>query len=233
MLGRFDPRRRRAEPVAPEKAGAADDVELTDIVAALHFDLAEWLGSDAPPKVFDRISGALDGGFTSVVTTGQAVDRETFLAGIWSARNVLSGVEIEVSEVAEIARSGQLIVVRFDAENRIGAVKTGRRTVTAVLVTDGRTYLWRTVHETPVPETAQPIATEPPAGAPPEQAQTADEEPAEGSAVEAGGDVAVGADEQSGGGGEPAAVAEGLGELGSGEEDVAGPDQIECGAAVG
>ncbi|MEV6097854.1 hypothetical protein [Nocardia sp. NPDC051981] len=199
----------------------------------MHFDLAEWLGSDAPPKVFDRISGALDEGFTSVVTTGQTVDRETFLAGIWSARNALAGAEIEVSEVAEIARSGQLIVVRFVAENRIGAVKTGGRTVTAVLVTDGRTYLWRTVHETPVPETAQPITTEPPAGAPLERAGTVDEEPAECSAVEAGGDVAVGADEQSGGGGEPAEVAEGLGELGSGEEDVAGPDQIESGVAVG
>ncbi|WP_051152415.1 hypothetical protein [Nocardia niigatensis] len=222
MRGRFDPRRRRAEePVARKTSNAAgsgfDDVELGDVVAALHFDLAEWLGSDAPLKVFDRISGALDDQFTSVVTTGQAVDRETFLAGMWSARNMLAGVEIEVSEVQEIARSGQLIVVRFVAENRIGTVKTGRRTVTAVLVTDGRTYLWRTVHETPVPE---------PAAATPQPAT-------ESSAVDASGDVAVGPDQQTGGGGEAAGIAEGLGELGTGEQHVAGAEQVEGGAAVG
>ncbi|MTE13107.1 hypothetical protein [Nocardia aurantiaca] len=198
MRGRFDPRRWRAEEPAPEKAYetagfGADGVELADIITALHFDLAEWLGSDAPPKVFDRISGALDERFTSVVTTGQTVDRETFLAGIWSARNVMAGVEIEVSDVQEIARSGQLIVVRFVAENRIGAVKTGSRTVTALLVTDGRTHLWRTVHETSVPEPARPAAPEPAASAEPEQSGTArDEDPAGDSGVEAGGDASTG-----------------------------------------
>ncbi|GAB0101267.1 hypothetical protein JMUB6875_02310 [Nocardia sp. JMUB6875] len=189
VRGRFDPRRGRAEAPASRRADEADEVrsegvELKDVIEALHFDLAEWLGSDALPKVFDRISGALDEQFTSVVTTGQAVDRETFLAGMWSARNALAGVEIEVSDIAEIARSGQLIVVRFVAENRIGAVKTGRRTVTAVLVTDGRTHLWRTVHETPVPEPAPPAAPEP-----------------EGeSAVEPGDEVAAGVAEQGVGG---------------------------------
>ncbi|MFF0607424.1 hypothetical protein ACFYUD_02005 [Nocardia tengchongensis] len=151
MLGRFDPRRRQAEPVAPEKAYTAGDVDLTGIVSAFHHDLAEWLGSDAPPKVFDRISAQLDEQFTSVVTTGQAVDRETLLAGLWSARNLQPGLEIEVSEVREQARGGNVLVVRFVAENRLGETRTGR-TVTAVLITDGRTYRWRTVHETSTPE---------------------------------------------------------------------------------
>ncbi|WP_157555282.1 hypothetical protein [Nocardia crassostreae] len=133
--------------------------ELADVVAALHWDLAEWLGSDALPKVFDRISGALDEEFTSVVTTGQAVDRETLLAGLWSARNLQPGLEIrnlqpgleiEVREVRELARSGNLIVVRFLAENSLAETRTARW-VTAVLVTDGRTCQWRTVHETPAP----------------------------------------------------------------------------------
>ncbi|WP_433565372.1 hypothetical protein ACQP1O_08985 [Nocardia sp. CA-151230] len=155
VLGRFDPRRRQAEPGAAERVGEAADVELSDIVAALHFDLAEWLGTDAPPKVFDRISGALDEQFTSVVTTGQSVDRETFLSGLWGARNAVAGVEIEVSEIRELARSGNLIVVRFAAENRIGGTGT-RRTVTAVLVTDGRTHLWETVHETATPDSESP-----------------------------------------------------------------------------
>ncbi|MET9488121.1 hypothetical protein [Nocardia sp. NPDC006630] len=124
--------------------------DVTDVVAALHWDLAEWLGSDALPKVFDRIGIALDNQFSSVVTTGQAVDRETFLAGIWSARNVQPGLEIEVSDVQELARSGNLIIVRFVAENVVGEVRSGRL-VTAVLMTDGRTYLWRSVHETAAP----------------------------------------------------------------------------------
>ncbi|QLY30062.1 hypothetical protein [Nocardia huaxiensis] len=150
MRGRFDPRRRQAEPVEPEPAEAVLEIDLAGVVAAFHSDLAEWLGSDALPKVFDRISAALDERFTSVVTTGQAVDRETLLAGLWSARNLQPGLDIEVSEVVEIARSGNLLVVRFAAENRLGEIRT-RRWVTGVLVTDGRTYQWRTVHETPEP----------------------------------------------------------------------------------
>ncbi|MEV6767920.1 hypothetical protein AB0N05_04730 [Nocardia sp. NPDC051030] len=126
------------------------NAELTEVVADLHWNLAEWLGSDAQPKVFDRITGALDEEFSSVVTTGQAVDRETLLAGLWSARNLQPGLEIEVSEVVEVARGGNLIVVRFTAENRVADVRT-RRLATGVLVTDGRTYQWRTVHETPAP----------------------------------------------------------------------------------
>ncbi|MFE3797217.1 hypothetical protein [Nocardia tengchongensis] len=151
MLGRFDPRRRQVEPVAPERTNTAGDVDLVGTVSAFHYDLAEWLGSDAPPKVFDRISAQLDEQFTSVVTTGQAVDRETLLAGLWSARNLQPGLEIEVSEVRELARGGNVLVVRFVAENRLGETRTGR-TVTAVLITDGRTYRWRTVHETSTPE---------------------------------------------------------------------------------
>ncbi|MFE5287217.1 hypothetical protein ACFRAQ_19820 [Nocardia sp. NPDC056611] len=151
MLGRFDPRRRQAEPVAPEKTDAAGDVDLIGIVTAFHVDLAEWLGSDAPPKIFDRISAQLDDQFTSVVTTGQTVDRDTLLAGLWSARNLQPGLRIEISEVRELARSGKLLVLRFVAENRLAETRTGR-TVTAALITDGRTYRWRTVHETPMPE---------------------------------------------------------------------------------
>ncbi|MFD7845378.1 hypothetical protein ACFV4K_20890 [Nocardia sp. NPDC059764] len=151
MLGLFDPRRRQAVPLAPEKADAAGDVDLAGIVAAFHYDLAEWLGSDAPPKVFDRISGQLDEQFTSVVTTGETVDRETLLAGLWSARNLQPGLEIEVSDVLELTRGGHLLVLRFVAENRMAEVRN-RRSVTAVLITDGRTYRWRTVHETATPE---------------------------------------------------------------------------------
>ncbi|WP_306362636.1 hypothetical protein [Nocardia sp. CC227C] len=134
--------------MAAENRDAAVELDLSEVVAALHWDLAEWLGTDAPPKVFDRISGALDEGFTSVVTTGQAVDRETLLSGLWSARNAQPGLRIEVSEVGEIARRPGLVVARFMAANTVGELTTRRR-VTAVLVTDGQRHLWRSVHETP------------------------------------------------------------------------------------
>ncbi|MEU0539315.1 hypothetical protein ABZ319_05535 [Nocardia sp. NPDC005978] len=130
--------------------GAPDRDELTAVVAALHFDLAEVLGTDCAPKVFDRVAAALDEQFTSVVTTGQTVDREMLLTGVWSARNTQPGLEIAVSDVREIARSGNLVIVRFTAENRMAGVVT-RRVSTAVLVTDGRTHLWRSVHETSTP----------------------------------------------------------------------------------
>ncbi|WP_039816253.1 hypothetical protein [Nocardia otitidiscaviarum] len=124
-------------------------LDPSEVVAELHWDLAEWLGSDAPPKVFDRISAVLDEGFTSVVTTGQLVDRETLLSGLWSARNAQPGLRIEVSEVGEIARRPGLVVVRFIAGNTVGEMTT-RRWVTAVLVTDGQRHMWRSVHETPI-----------------------------------------------------------------------------------
>lgn len=145
-------RSREPEPSGVPEHADGDGDELTRVVAALHWDLAEVLGTDCAPKVFDRIAAALDEQFTSVVTTGQTVDRETLLAGVWSARNTQPGMAIEVSDVREIARSGNLVIVRFAAANRIGGVQT-RRVATAVLVTDGRTHLWRSVHETSTPVT--------------------------------------------------------------------------------
>lgn len=145
-------RSREPEPSGVPEHVDGDGDELTRVVAALHWDLAEVLGTDCAPKVFDRIAAALDEQFTSVVTTGQTVDRETLLAGVWSARNTQPGMAIEVSDVREIARSGNLVIVRFAAANRIGGVQT-RRVATAVLVTDGRTHLWRSVHETSTPVT--------------------------------------------------------------------------------
>ncbi|BAW05166.1 ribonuclease E domain-containing protein [Nocardia seriolae] len=234
MRGRFDPRRRRAEEPVAKKADdvaglGSDAAELTAIVAALHFDLAEWLGSDAPLKVFDRISGALDEQFTSVVTTGQAVDRETFLSSLWSARNVLAGVRIEVSEGSEVARSGQLIVVRFIAENRVGDARTGRRTVTAALVTDGRTHLWRTVHETPLPEVPQSATSPEPVGSPAAEIDAPQEAVVSGSASAEATDAATGAGE-NGDGSETAAAPESPEELRSTDEDVAGAEADVAGA---
>ncbi|MBB5911447.1 hypothetical protein BJY24_000314 [Nocardia transvalensis] len=124
--------------------------ELTEVVVDLHSDLAEWLGTDAPPKVFDRFANALDDGFTSVVTTGEAVTRDALLSGVWSARNAQPGLEIEITDVTEIARTTKLVIVRFVAENRFGGASMRRR-VTAVLLTDGQLYSWRSVHETAIP----------------------------------------------------------------------------------
>ncbi|WP_024806188.1 hypothetical protein [Nocardia sp. BMG51109] len=134
--------------------------ELTDVVVELHSDLAEWLGSAAPPKVFDRFANALADDFSSVVTTGDAVDRDTLLAGLWSAGNAQPGLSIEITDVEEIVRAPRLVVARFVAENHLGDTVTRRR-VTAVLRTDGQLYSWLSVHETPIPATGSTEATPP------------------------------------------------------------------------
>ncbi|QIS02122.1 hypothetical protein F5X71_07140 [Nocardia brasiliensis] len=125
---------------------------LADVVAALHFDLAEWMSSNAPPKVFDRFANALDDKFSAVTTVGQVIDRDTLLAGVWSAKNSQPGLRIEVSDLEELAHSGKLVTVRFVAENCLAEVRT-RRLVTAILLVADHGYLWRSVHETAVAKT--------------------------------------------------------------------------------
>ncbi|WP_433578307.1 hypothetical protein [Nocardia brasiliensis] len=123
---------------------------LADVVAALHFDLAEWMSSNAPPKVFDRFANALHDTFSAVTTVGQVVDRDTLLAGVWSAKNSQPGLEIEVTDLEELAHSGKIVTVRFVAENSLAELRT-RRLVTAILFVADHGYLWRSVHETAVP----------------------------------------------------------------------------------
>jgi hypothetical protein len=123
---------------------------LPDVIGALHSDLAEWMGSDAPPKVFDRFANALDEQFSAVTTVGQVVDRDALLAGVWSARNTQPGLDIEITDIEELAHSGTIVTVRFTAENLLGATRT-RRLVTAILITADHGYLWRSVHETAAP----------------------------------------------------------------------------------
>lgn len=124
--------------------------DLADVVEALHSDLAEWLGSNAPPKVFDRFANALHDEFSSVTTVGQIVDRDTLLAGVWSARNAQPGFTIEIADIEEIAQSGSLLTVRFTAENQQGDTRS-RRLVTAILLDTDNGYLWRWLHETITP----------------------------------------------------------------------------------
>ncbi|GAA5108788.1 hypothetical protein [Nocardia iowensis] len=123
---------------------------LADVIAALHWDLAEWMGSNAPPKVFDRFANALHEEFSSVTTVGQVIDRDTLLAGLWPARNTQPGLEIEVADIEELAHSDTIVTVRFAAENQLGDIRT-RRLVTAVLIRADHGYQWRSVHETAVP----------------------------------------------------------------------------------
>ncbi|WP_433663962.1 DUF4440 domain-containing protein [Nocardia sp. CA-128927] len=124
--------------------------DLADVIEALHSDLAEWMGSNAPPKVFDRFANALHDEFSSVTTTGQVIDRDTLLAGVWSARNAQPGFNIEITDIQEIAQSGSILTARFTAENQQGEVRS-RRLVTAILLNTDHGYLWRSVHETATP----------------------------------------------------------------------------------
>ncbi|WP_405162716.1 DUF4440 domain-containing protein [Nocardia sp. NBC_01499] len=124
--------------------------DLADVIEALHSDLAEWMGSNAPPKVFDRFANALHDEFSSVTTTGQVIDRDTLLAGVWSARNAQPGFTIEITDIQEIAHSDTILTVRFTAENQQGDTRS-RRLVTAILLSTDHGYLWRLVHETAAP----------------------------------------------------------------------------------
>ena len=124
--------------------------DLADVIEALHSDLAEWMGSNAPPKVFDRFANALHDEFSSVTTVGQVIDRDTLLAGVWSARNAQPGFTIEITDIEEIAQSGSLLTVRFTAENLQGDTRS-RRLVTAILLNTDHGYLWRSLHETTTP----------------------------------------------------------------------------------
>ncbi|MFD6160536.1 hypothetical protein ACFWF7_31850 [Nocardia sp. NPDC060256] len=124
--------------------------DLADVIEALHSDLAEWMGSNAPPKVFDRFANALHDEFSSVTTVGQVIDRDTLLAGVWSARNAQPGFTIEITGIEEIAQSGSLLTVRFTAENLQGDIRS-RRLVTAILLNTDHGYLWRSLHETTTP----------------------------------------------------------------------------------
>lgn len=123
---------------------------LADVIAALHSDLAEWMGTAAPPKVFDRFANALHDEFSAVTTVGEIVDRDTLLAGVWSARNTQQGLDIEISDVQELAHSGTLVTVRFAAENHLAEIHA-RRLVTAILRSEDHGYQWCSMHETAVP----------------------------------------------------------------------------------
>lgn len=123
-------------------------VDLADAVVRLHADLATWLGSQAPAKVFDRFAAAQHERFSMVTTGGEVLGRDALLAGLRGARNALPGLAIEVSEIEELLWSGGTAVVRFLETHRTDASVTRRR-VTAVLTTDDPGGpRWLTVHET-------------------------------------------------------------------------------------
>ncbi|MBH0775935.1 hypothetical protein [Nocardia bovistercoris] len=123
--------------------------DLAEMIIGMHFDLADWMGSDAPPKVFDRFSDLFQPEFTAVTTAGRVVDRDTLLAGVWAVRNQVPGVEVEITDIEELARVGNLTVVRFVAENRLGEVRIPRL-ATATVVHTELGYRLRALHETAV-----------------------------------------------------------------------------------
>ncbi|WP_054816319.1 nuclear transport factor 2 family protein [Nocardia arizonensis] len=122
-------------------------LDLAELIIGMHWELAEWMGSNAPPKVFDRFSTLFHDEFTAVTMAGQIVDRDTLLAGVWAVRNKVPGLEIEVYDVEALIADGDLTVVRFRAENRLGAVRQPRLATATVLATENG-YLLRTLHET-------------------------------------------------------------------------------------
>ncbi|MEU8898878.1 hypothetical protein [Nocardia sp. NPDC048505] len=147
--------RRAREPDSPP--AAAPEPGSAALVAALHADLADWMGTDAPPKVFDRFAAALHEKFTAVTILAEVVDREALLTGVWSVRNAQPGLRIEITDFEELADAGPVLAVRFVAEYRHGDM-LARRRVSAVLSASDHGYQWRSLHETAFPADRQPPA---------------------------------------------------------------------------
>ncbi|WP_328403761.1 hypothetical protein [Nocardia sp. NBC_00403] len=118
-------------------------------VETLHADLAAWLGSDAAVEVFDRFAAAQHEEFSMVTTAGEVLGRAELLTGLRGARNIQPGLKIDISDVQELAREGNTVVVRFLEMHRLAGTGSCRQ-VTAVLVAEGPEFRWRTVHETEV-----------------------------------------------------------------------------------
>lgn len=125
----------------------ADGLDPVTEVVALHTDLAEWLGTDAPPEVFDRFAAAQHADFSMVTATGEVVGRIDLLDGVHSARNAQPGLTIDVSDVEAITCSDNTVVVRFLEEHHASRARTCRR-VTAILVAEDKDWRWLSVHET-------------------------------------------------------------------------------------
>ncbi|MFF2084397.1 DUF4440 domain-containing protein [Nocardia sp. NPDC058176] len=124
--------------------------EVLAAVHALHEDLSTWLGSAAPPVVFERFAAAQHPAFSMVTTDGAVLDRDQLLTGLRGARNAQPGLAIEITEVDTVVDDGSTVVVRFRERHRLGAGTSDRR-VSAVLVeTPGSPLRWRAVHETPI-----------------------------------------------------------------------------------
>ncbi|GAA4913498.1 hypothetical protein LX16_2222 [Stackebrandtia albiflava] len=122
--------------------------ELATLVRELHDDLATWLGTPAAPEVFARFAAAQHPDFTLVGPDGTVTDRESLLAELREARNAVPGMRIEISDLHEVARVPEMVVVRFLETHHRGEGGNHRR-VTAVLVREpGGDWSWRTVHET-------------------------------------------------------------------------------------
>jgi hypothetical protein len=121
-------------------------------VEAVHADLAEWLGSDAPPEVLDRFAATQHAEFSMVTTSGALLGRDQLLAGLRGARNSRPGLTIEIDDVEVLVDASPVTVVRFLERHRFEGVESDRRT-TAVLVGDTTTSRpqWRSLHETAVP----------------------------------------------------------------------------------
>ncbi|MFD0364327.1 nuclear transport factor 2 family protein [Nocardia sp. GCM10030253] len=118
-------------------------------IEMLHADLAAWLGSNAAAEVFERFAAAQHEEFSMVTTSGEVLGRAELLSVLRGARNTQPGLKIDISEVQELAREGDTVVVRFLELHRVCGTESCRR-VTAVLVADGAEFRWRTVHETEV-----------------------------------------------------------------------------------
>ncbi|WP_084511219.1 hypothetical protein [Nocardia lijiangensis] len=130
------------------------EMEIAGAVEALHADLAAWLGSAASDEIFERFAAAQHERFSMVTLSGAVLGRDELLAGLRGARNAQPGLQIEVSEVMELTRAGELVVIRFLERHGTEEDSSSRRVTAVLCAEDGPSprYRWLAVHETATDE---------------------------------------------------------------------------------
>ncbi|ADD42791.1 DUF4440 domain-containing protein [Stackebrandtia nassauensis] len=128
------------------------DARVAHAVEEMHADLALWLGTEAPPSVYQRIMHAQHPDFSMVGRDGDIVSREELGTELTGAANALPGMTIDIEDLTILASGGDVVVVRFTEIHRHSGTENRRRT-TATLTADVSVeegLRWLAVHETAI-----------------------------------------------------------------------------------
>lgn len=122
----------------------------------LHRFFRDWLRADLPQTsdAFDRLARVLADGFTIVMPSGAAVDREALLRSLWAAHGSRPELQISIRRPALHYRDESALVATYEEWQRGIDGETGRIS-TVVFGSRGNApngLEWLHVHETWLPD---------------------------------------------------------------------------------